>query len=267
MEDILKRNQRMAEALGEVLLPAGHLVAVKLLKSLDGMEQVKRPDTRVFLCPLLSQVRYFGRTRLVDCESCYCYAARWWFGFEEQTEEDRVAMAKRYTGWQKGSEEAARGTQDKIPRFPYGEYKGILLAALERCPVAPDVVVFFGNASQMFVIVGGYLRNRGEFLTFRASEFGACAQAIILPMVEKKPQIVIPSNALRLLAMPDNGELACGIPGELLEEMTENMRLQRERGGSRYPPAWQHIQWEAQSPISDMLKRDGVATWFHREGK
>jgi uncharacterized protein (DUF169 family) len=254
-----KKNQSIAENWRELLSPQGHLIAIKFLKSTDGMEEVKRPERPVTLCQLLSQVRYLGRTRIDEHDGCY--GANWFLGFELQTEEDRIAMAKRYSGWQKLNEEAARGTTDKIRLLPFGEYKAILVAPLERCPVTPDVLVFFGNASQMLVIVASYLWNRGEVLTFTASGFAACANVVALPMIDKKPQITIPGNAMKLLALPNNDDLVCGTPGELLEEMTENMRLLRERGGSRYPPAWHHIRWEPPPPIGDLLKSTGKATW------
>jgi len=261
MEQDLKRNQGMAEAWRECLSPEGYLVAVKLLKSLQGFEDIKRPEKHVTLCQLIAQTRYFGRTRIAKEEDLNtCYAAPPILGFRELVKE----AWKRYVGYQMPTEEVARAAVEAIPHFPAGEYNAVLLSPLEKCPVAPDVVIFIGNASQMLVVTAAYIYNKGGTLTFTSSGLAACANIIVLPMKDKRPQIAIPGNGWKLLATPSNTDLLCGIPGELLEEMAEGMRFMRRYGGSQYPVAWQHIQWEPQPPISDLLPDDGYPSWIRK---
>jgi len=169
---------------------------------------------------------------------------------------------KRYVGWQMATEEAAKKTMDAVPRFKLGEYSAVLLSPLQRCPVTPDVVILFGNVSQMLVIIAAYLHSRGGCLTFGASGIGVCGTVIVSPIQDKKPTLGIPGNAWKLLALPSDTDLVCGIPAELLEEMAENAQFMRAHGGSRYPPAWQHVDWDVQPPIGDLLKEDGRPGWL-----
>jgi len=96
---------------------------------------------------------------------------------------------------------------------------------------------------------------------FRLGEY-RCGTVIVSPMQEKKPTLGIPGNAWKLLALPSDTDLVCGVPSELLEEMAENAEFMRAHGGSRYPPAWQHVDWDVQPPIGDLLKEDGRPSWL-----
>lgn len=259
MEEMLQRNKELVQGYREVLFPEGYLVGVKMLKTLEGFEKVKRLDRRLALCQLISQVRYYARTRLATNEDEWgCYAVPGILGFGEMPKE----AWKRYVGWQFKTEEAVKKSYDTVPMFERGEYSAIFLSPLERCPVKPDVVIFFGNSSQMLLIIAAYLYDKGGALTFSSCGMCSCASLIVGAMKEGKPIIVIPSNASKLLAVPSDTDLLCGIPGDMVDSLLEGMQFLRPRGGSRYPPAWQHIDWEPQAPIGDVLKTDGRPTWL-----
>ena len=80
----------------------------------------------------------------------------------------------------------------------------------------PDAVLFFGNASQMLVLYAAYLRERGGYLTFAVSNQAGCAGATVIPIRDGRPNLVIPGNAWKLLALPSNTDMIFSIPGSLL---------------------------------------------------
>lgn len=257
-QQIVDKNRQLAQKYTELLSHEGDLVALKMLKSLEGLEKIRKPAKPRTLCQLISQTRYIGRMTVSTANELSCYMAPGILGFKEMPKE----AWKRYVGWQMATEEAARKTMDAVPRFKLGEYSAVLLSPLQRCPVTPDVVIFFGNVSQMLVIIAAYLHSRGGCLTFSASGMGVCGTVIVSPIQEKKPTLGIPGNAWKLLALPSDTDLVCGVPTELLEEMAENAEFIRAHGGSRYPPAWQHIDWDVQPPIGDLLKENGRRSWL-----
>lgn len=257
-QETLQRNQEFARRYKELLSYEGELVGVKMLKSLEGLEKIKKPATPRTLCQLISQTHYVGRTMVATNNEVSCYLAADILGFREMPKE----AWKRYVGWQIGTEEAAKKIFDTVPKFELGEYNAILLSPLSRCPVTPQAVILFGNASQMLVIIAAYLHNRGGCVTFTASGVGVCGNAIVSPIQSQEPTLCLPGNAWKLLALPSDTELICGIPTELLDEIATNAEFMRNRGGSRFPPAWQHIDWDIQPPIGDLLKDDGRATWL-----
>lgn len=261
MEDNLTMNLGMAKEFREVLPFAGYLVAVKMLKpgEANTVKDAKHPRPGNTLCQLIAQVHYLGRRHLVRVEDQVCYAPPYLFGSGDLPAE----AWKRYAGWQMKTEEAAKKTIETASKFPQGRYEAIYMTPLERCSVSPDVVVFFGNASQMLVIVASYLAERGGALPAEFSGMMSCSGLIIVPMLQGRPNIVLPGNPARILALPDR-ELGCGIPGSMLAELIANMQFMKANGGSQYPPTWQIIQWPVQPPTSEMLKPDGTPSWVKK---
>ena len=260
-EEILAKNQKVDAQLREVLSPEGSFVAVKFLTSLEGFEKIKSPRSPRALCQLISQVRYIGRTVLLpkgDYQSCYL--GNYVLGFKELAKD----AWKRYEGWQMASAEAAEKTFATLPHLEMGKYQAVLLTPLGRCPVEPDSVVFSGNASQVLVVAASYLHNRGGAVTSQITGMAGCAEATVAPMLYGKPMVTVPGNAWKLLAGPSNTDIICGIPGNLLQEMADNAAFMRVRGGSRYPAAWQHIDWDVQPPIGDLLTHEGKASWVKK---
>jgi len=259
--ETVERNKELSRKYKDLLCPEGNLVAVKMIENMEGWEKVKRPPKARTICQCISQTRYIGRTVLVKPEDNACYAApEPLFG---------VKMPKdahmRYVGWQFATEEAAKKSFEVVPSFEPGKYKAIFLTPLDRCPVEPDVVIFFGNASQMLVLYGAYLRERGGYLSFNVSNQLTCVGVTVVPMKENRPNLAIPGNAWKLLALPSNTDLIFAIPGFLLDEIAESAKKLRSTGGSRYPAAWQHIDWDAQPPIGDLLKWEGGApSWLKK---
>jgi uncharacterized protein (DUF169 family) len=252
-EDIVKRNQEMAGQYKGFLCPEGNLVAVKMLTNLEGWEKFKRPPKSRTLCQMISQTRYIGRTFLAKADDFSCYAVPALLFGEEMPK----GAAKRYVGWQFGTEEAAQKSFDALPAFERNKYVAIFLTPLEKCHVEPDTVIIFGNASQMLVLYSAYLRNRGGDFAISVGNNGACARVTVAPIRDNIPKLAIPGNAWKLLALPSNTDLIFSIPGGLLGEIAENAWKLRNTGGSRYPAAWQHIDWDIQAPIGDLLKKEG----------
>ncbi len=60
---------------------------------------------------------------------------------------------------------AVRGTEG-IPRLELGKYKALLAASLEKIPLLPDGVLFYGNTAQMLRLIQGYNYDRMERLIF-----------------------------------------------------------------------------------------------------
>jgi uncharacterized protein (DUF169 family) len=256
-----QKNKEISEKYKDLLYPEGNLVAVKLIQDTQGWEKVKRPNRPLALCQFISQTRYIGRTVLIKAEDISCYApAENLFGVKMPAD-----APSRYVGWQFSNEEAAKKSIEVIPHLEAGRYKAVYLGPLDRCPVDPDVIIFFGNAAQMQVLISAYLRDRGGALNFNAGNQLGCASAIVVPMKEKRPNLVIPGNAVKLLALPSNTDMFMGIPGFLLGEMADNATKLRETGGSRYPVPWAYISWVPQPPIADLLKREGGGpSWLKR---
>jgi uncharacterized protein (DUF169 family) len=256
MEKDLNRNESLAKEYHDLLWPQGHLVAVKLLKNseVEKMGEVSRPERRVTLCQLLAQAHYMGRTSLVGPDDQSCWAPQYFLGLKEFKEKEPW---KRWIGWEIKTEELAKKTFENYRSLPTGKYSAVLISPLEICPVAPDVMIFIGNAAQMLAIFRGYLYDREGPFIMENTGMGGCN---VIPgvMLDKKPKIFIPGGGWKALALPSDTSLICGLPGEMLEGLAENMRVLKSRGGMQYPTQWPWISVEPQPPIADLIKPFGV---------
>ncbi len=92
----LNANKGLAQEYSRLLSPSGHFVAVKLLRSLEEVEPMPRPERKLALCQLICEVRYYGnRPRITIAEDLDpCYAAPRMLGFTELPPE----AWKRYVG-------------------------------------------------------------------------------------------------------------------------------------------------------------------------
>ena len=236
----------------------GNFVAIKMLTDPAGFENLKRPRKKLTLCQHLGQAYYLGRPVMLQAGDIGCYACDSILGFGDMPKE----AWKRYTGWMTANDEVGRSLFQEVPKLPRDKFTSAAITTLQNCPVEPDVVVFAGNAAQMSTVIQAYLVTKGESLTFKSIGMTTCATVVAAPINDQKPSIAVTGNAPRILAFPSDTDLLCGIPGSLIEELVANMEFMRNRGATRYPPAWQHIGGEPQPPIADLLAFDGSPTWL-----
>jgi uncharacterized protein (DUF169 family) len=237
----------------------GFPAAVKMIEKAEMLEDILykgKPvnilKKKLLVCQLISQARFYGRVIAgVDKNLDMCRLGGDAMGFEV-TDYTHV-----YAGTYFNSEEAARKMINGMPKFEKGKYQAILVGPLDRIPVEPDVVVIYGNVAQMLRIINGYLYNTGERLSFSASgDAGLCSDTVAIPMLTGKPHLAIPCNGGRLMSLPNQTEMACGIPFKEVTHVLEGMRFTGKNVPVMYPAAWQHIDWQPpeDSPICSFVQ-------------
>jgi uncharacterized protein (DUF169 family) len=238
----------LSDEFRDLLRLSGYPVTVKLLKSIEGFEEF-RPKQPFALCQFISLAWYRRSCYLGTAESLSgCWGGLTFTGIAEMPA--NVKDGKRYAGWQFLNEDVSRKFAETLPKFEVGTYKAVLISPLEICPTNPDVVLFYGNSAQMTVLCGAYLYNKGECLNFRISGTAGCSHAVVEPIQTGKPNLVVPCNGYRLMALQNDTDLIFAVPFKSLEELLDGIKFFRERGGPTYPPGWQHLTWEAKPPIT-----------------
>ena len=239
----------MSKKFDEWLRLTSNPVAVKLFANKKELDDVKdesgRPirkvtEPRLTICQLIAQARYLGRTLAGDADALgMCTLATGAMGFKEVP----LSYADGYVRAYFTDEKAARNTVARVPKFQPGSYVGMLASPLDRMPLTPDVVIFFGNTAQIYRFIQSYLYNTGGRMEFSSNAEAVCADLITLPMLTEKPQIGLPCNGGRVLSWPSDDEIAIGVPAVALEQVMNGMDF-THRGGVRYPTTWVHIGWE-----------------------
>ena len=246
----------------EVLRLTSYPVAVKMFENLEELQEAKdekgRPVRRIgkgnfTVCQLLAQARYTGRTIAGAAESLsMCLPGAAAMGFLELPEGFSDGHVRAYYI----DEEVARKNIDAIPKFPKGKYVAMLASPLERMPVDPDIVLFCGNSAQIYRFTHSYLYNKVGRLEFSTSGLVGCSDLIVAPLRTGKPGLAFPANGTRIASWPSDNEMGCGIPADILEDVLEGLEF-THRGGIRYPITWQHIEWEVQGGLRDVMQGKG----------
>lgn len=236
-------------------------VAVKLFQDVKELEEVKdergRPVRRVrpalgerlTVCQFIAQARYLGVTLGAVAETIsFCKPGAVAMGFTELPED----YPDNYVGAYFTTEEVARKTLAAMPRFEAGKYAAMLVSPLERAPVDPDVVLFYGNSAQIIRFVWAYLCDKGGRLDFSCCGLAVCADVIVPPIQTRKPAIALGCMGGRLLSWPSENEVVCGVSADILEDVLKGMEF-NQRAGVMYPVPWPVINFEPQGFIRQVL--------------
>lgn len=257
MKDLKAISDEYQRYLGLQGFPA----AVKMIADVAELDKisykdkpVRRLSKNLLICQLLAQARFYGRVIAGEEKNLnLCRLGADAMGFEVSD------YTNVYSGTYFTSDETARKMIETMPKFERGKYHAMLVAPLDRSPVEPDVVVFYGNAAQMLRIVNGYLYNKGGRLNFSCSgDAGACCDPIVIPMQTGKPSIGIPCNGGRIMSVPNETDLVCGIPFKVLGEVLDGIKFTGTNVPVQFPTAWQHIDWEPQPPVLYFMRPELV---------
>ncbi|MGC8696403.1 MAG: DUF169 domain-containing protein [Conexivisphaera sp.] len=258
MSSIQNVNNTLARSLSELLALDGNPVALKFFANEDEMSQLTkfRVDRPYAICQLISDSRYMGRIHLaIGDDLGLCWGGLVAAGFADMPA--NVKNGSRYAGWQFLDERSSQKFFENLPRLPLNNYKGLLITPLGKCPLEPDLVIVFGNAAQMTALISAYAYDKGESMSFIMPPTVGCAYSVALPMLTKKPNMVVPCNGMRLLSMPDNSNLVFSAPFSEIGNVVKGLKFLRERGGPSYPPGWQHIMWRPEPPMSYITDPSG----------
>ena len=252
----------IANRYNEMLRLASYPVAVKMFEHQEELQGVKDErgravprigDGKFTVCQLLAQARYLGRTVAGTAESLsMCLPGAAAMGFQELPEGFADGHVRAYYI----DEEIARKNMAAIPKFEAGKYVAMLASPLERMPIDPDIVLFFGNTAQIYRFIHSYLYNKVGRLEFSSSGLVGCSDLIVAPLQSAKPGIALPGNGTRLAGWFSDEEAGCGVPANILEDVLEGLEF-THRGGIRYPITWQSIEWEVQGSLRNVMQGKG----------
>ncbi|MFW9865995.1 MAG: DUF169 domain-containing protein, partial [Candidatus Thorarchaeota archaeon] len=168
--------EKLDNQLNKYLRLATFPVGVKLLENVEDLEKVKflkKPEHKIALCQLFSYARYYGWTMGCTKEDNLCPLAEISVGFEKshQLFDEGGFFVGRYNE----TKEAAKKTTATMPKLPYGKYTSIVSGALGRIDFKPDLVLIWGNSSQIMRLIQGYLWKRGGRISMSTFCDGVCA--------------------------------------------------------------------------------------------
>ncbi len=229
-----------------LLRPRTSLLAWKVLekeKELEKIPGVRRIGHRFFFCQALTLARTLGWTIGASParDDMWCPFTTYG-GFmpappllEPISDEDysRSPLVTNY--WVK-TEEDARKRFGAIPKLPTGKYKAMVVGPLHLQSFEPDVILFYGDAAQMCLLINGLQWTDYERLQFFSVGEAACTDSIIQCFLSKKPALTVPCFGERAVGGAKDDELVMALPPKVFPKAIKGLEELFARG-LRYPIA------------------------------
>ena len=231
--------ERIDNQLNKYLRLATFPIGVKLLENsedLNNVKYLKNPEHKIALCQIFSYARYYGWTMGCTKEDNLCPLAEISLGFEKSNKlfEEGAFFIGRYNE----TKEAAKKTTSTMPKLTYGQYSAVVAGALSRIDFKPDLILIWGNSSQIMRIIQGYLWKRGGRISMSTFCDGVCADTISNAILTGELQVAFPCLGDRRFGLAMDSDLIASIPFGIVEEIVEGME-KTHKAGTRYPIPYQ----------------------------
>ncbi len=219
-------------------------VGVKLCRSEAELAPGKVPQEKLTLCQMVKGAAGAGWVIACPAEMMGCFTAQMILGFREPSEKDVKHHVLQFTE----DEEVARRMVEAKPKFPVGEFRGVLAGPLGS--VEADVAVFIVDAFQALGLIEAYTFSRGESLSFLNGVSSAvCSYGVVTVYTTGKPNLSVPCVGAKRYGTFQDHELVFTMPAALVEPLLENALAMEKAGKWPLPLAGAFRSPTAGSPL------------------
>jgi uncharacterized protein (DUF169 family) len=209
-------------------------VALKMLKNEREIPQgAVRPKKdrgeHLALCQVLALARRQGTTLAMFIEDHWCFEPIISLGLVKPPD-SYLDGSTSYPTFIRDKAAAAQNAQE-APRFPYGEYEGLVCGPLKNVNFEPDMVLIYCNTGQLRYLLLALRYNKGYQVTSTFDPIGSCSIAIVPTIKNSECQIVVPDPGEYERAMTGEDEMILTIPRKLLDDLMLGIRHLEETVG------------------------------------
>lgn len=228
-----------------------HPLAVKMIRGEDRMPPAAKLPLKDFgvpfaLCQAVGVSHREGLCIALDRESLSCPIALAGLGFVRPEE---FLSGKYPLAPTNQTTEARKRIAEALPRFPFGEYRSVVIAPISTADFDPDAIVFYGSSAQVMRLIQAAVFASGEGLTSTAMGTGGCLLPIVGPILEGVCKYAVPGNGDRRLGLASDEELVFAMPRSRFEEVVAGLKLSHE-GKQSYPISPGYMKLEYKMPPS-----------------
>ncbi len=210
-------------------------VAFKMLEDkaqLEGIPFMRRPESKVTLCQMITQVRNFDWTVGAELKDFIFPACPAVIGLCDVPEVNRDGTFRNIVWVQ--TKEDARRYEAAIPRLPLDKYQAVAMAPLVYNPFEPDIVLIYANPAQMIVLINALQFQDYEVMQFYCVGESSCADAIARCYNDDRPSLTIPCYGERRYGHAQDEDLVMALPRRVMEKALAGLET-LYRKGVRYP--------------------------------
>ena len=210
-------------------------VAFKMLEKkedLDTIPFMRKAESKVTLCQLISRVRSFDWTVGADNDSFLFPACPAMLGLTDKPETFKDGTFRSIV-WVSTKKEGKK-YEASIPSLPLGKYEAVVMAPLVYKPFDPDIVLIYANPAQMMLLINSLQFTDYEVMEFFCVGESSCSDAIARCYLTGKPSLTIPCYGERRYGHAQDEDLVMAVPASMMEKALKGMEALYRRG-VRYP--------------------------------
>jgi uncharacterized protein (DUF169 family) len=239
------------------------IIAYKRLDKAEDLDQipgVHRVQHSLTFCQVPDMVRVHGLTiglindgKMGDRCMSFC-------GLVDYPEEKMYESAATLsTTWFNSPEEALEQQRDCY-RIPAAQ--AIVLAPLNEGKFEPDVILIYGNAAQIMMVMCGFQKQKYEQIRSSFVSEGNCGNSLAQCYVTGKPALSMASYGERAFGQVLDDELVLALPPHYLERAILGLNRLYEKGlkypirfiGAEHNPAREASEFYPQEIVEEAVR-------------
>ncbi|TXT62611.1 MAG: hypothetical protein BAJALOKI1v1_890006 [Promethearchaeota archaeon] len=280
MEPNLDDYRKVGKEVYDKLRLLTYPVAIKFIKSYEEIpEKAQRPSKmgqNITLCQAFTMARRWGAHVAMTYEDNACITSSLVHQWKKVPVQD-IIQSQVMSGYHKDakaellvqSQYSALNTKENYLKVK--DHVGFIASPLTRTIVEPDVVLTYGDPSQMMHIIHA-LSYEGKYLVKSAFiGFGeSCLKGVLMPFLSNTAEIVLPGTGDRTLALTKEEEMAIGMPAQMISYVNDTLF---KSGGvfnmgepTRFfvgslpkgfgPPAWNFLKRKVKKKEREVKKKE-----------
>lgn len=229
--------KQLAADIDTYLRPDTFPLAMRMTKKEEEIpSKMKSPSSdlgrRITICQGISIARRYGWGIKMGRGDLSCPIARACFGFEKKI--DYYDEGNLCVGLYTDNLQAGKAFESALCKFEFSEFEAILAAPLNRADFEPEVILIYGNSSQIMRLLNGRLYKEGGELKSSFSGRADCTDIAIKTIQTNECQVILPCYGDRVFGLTQDYEMAFTIPYSKAEMVIEGVKASH-KGGTRYP--------------------------------
>lgn len=202
-------------------------------EDLDKIEKIKHPTNRRTFCQILGNARLYGWTIGITKNdlgiNTVCPAM---LGLYERPGFMRDGTYKQAVWFENIVD--AKKFEDSLPVIPAGRFNAVAVGPVYSQRISPDILLIYGDPTQLMLILCGLQWKNYERLTFHFSGESSCADAIAQCFLLNKPALALPCFGERRYGHMQDSEMYLALPPDSLAKAIDGLE-NLTKNGVRYP--------------------------------
>ncbi|MCD6359137.1 MAG: DUF169 domain-containing protein [Dehalococcoidia bacterium] len=229
--------QKINQTLEKYIRPQTFPVAVRLVSSVGEIpDRVRMPKRDlgmpVALCQGIALARRYGWAMAMGVEDMQCPLGALTLGFLP-AKDKFLDGSFNVPFWVKNQDVRAKIARG-MPRLEVGKYTYVVAAPLARADFEPQVIIIYGNPSQVSRLVQAAIYATGESVISSSVGGLACGAEITRAILTDQCQFAVVGGGDRAVAQAHDDEMSFAMPVSKIGVIIEGLEA-THKAGMRYP--------------------------------